>query len=170
MLATSPRVSHSLVSLWITWHHMPYIGGYQQPWSTLSQMSPRGHWDPSCHIKVLCIHGEKVKGAEAQTHSLHYDEDLWKCKGNVEKSASETSHLKACMDPSHGTTDTYICSITDPKLICSIQAKAFLRDTLVFHWCLLCFCSWSSGSDWGCIHQEVYLERGVSSIKSSWRR
>lgn len=96
------------------------VEDFMQTWSTLPQMSPRGHCDHSCHIKVLCILKESVRGAEVLYTRLrkqrkqkgsHQTEDLRKFKGNVEKSYTEISHLWILlMEPQINIF------ITDPKL------------------------------------------------------
>lgn len=152
-----------------------------QPWSTLPQMSPRGHCGHSCHIKVLCILKESVRGAEVLFTRLrkestqkgsHQTEDLRKFKGNVEKSYAEISHLRILlMEPQiNFLSPTQISQWqgkTHPQRCSCIQAEALLRSLLVVLWCLLCFCSLSSGSDrtlpsvgvsgeWRVLHQIIH--------------
>lgn len=113
-------LSLTLISRWITWGCVLItLVDFMQPWSTLPQMSPRGHCGRSRHIKVLCIHEESVRGAEVlltplrkerKQKKFHQTKGLWKFKGNVEKITSETSHLK---DFSWNQINIFI---TDPKL------------------------------------------------------
>lgn len=108
-------VCHSLICLWITWGCVLItLEVFMPPWSTLPQMSPRGHCEHWCHIKVLCIHEESVRGAEVlftclRKESFHQTENLRKFKGNVEKDTTETYHWKDFMSPSHGTSDKHFC-------------------------------------------------------------